>query len=205
VSLQDDNRKPPPLPPLPPPAIVAVPGPLRINARPAAINNYSRIRRVPLDIVLHCTDGCEGTNKDTDVAAMFASPLEKPRSSHYVVDADSVTRCVQDQQIAWHCGRTGNLIGIGIELCGSAKQTREQWLDVMSLATLQIAARLCADLCKTHGIPPTLVTDQGLLRKVSGITTHDYVSRAWNETTHSDPGPGFPINDFVRAVAVAMR
>jgi len=194
--------QPPPLPGTVA-TIVALPPPIAIKQRLASHRNYSAaVRLTTQAIVLHCTDGCEGASKDDDVAAMFAAgDLAKRRSCHYVVDADSVTRCVPDALTAWHCGKHGNAVAIGIELCGRASQTRAQWLDGFSLPTLQIAARLVADLCAVHGVPPVVLDSEGLRTGRRGITTHASVSAAWGETTHTDPGEGFPLADFVAAVA----
>lgn len=192
------------IPPAGEPPIVAAAS-YRLNHRPASLRNYSRVIRVPSLIVLHCTDGHEGVTKDTDVAAMFQDPnLEKKKSSGYVVDADSATCCVADQYVAWHCGHTGNMLGIGVEICGGAKQSRQQWFDAMSLPTLAIAARLCADLCRNWDLPARVVNTRGLLVHERGITTHAFVTDAWHETDHYDPGPGFPLGKFVRAVGVAL-
>jgi N-acetyl-anhydromuramyl-L-alanine amidase AmpD len=189
------------------PRIVSMPAPLAIKDRPAHSHNYSRSARLTTQcIVLHCTEGCEGASKDDDVAAMFADPeLEPRRSAHYVVDANSVTRCVPDALTAWHCGKHGNAVGIGIELCGRASQTRAQWFDAASIATLQIAARLVADLCAQHGVPPVMVNDRGLRAGQRGVTTHALVSLAWCESNHVDPGEGFPLSDFVLAVATTLQ
>jgi N-acetyl-anhydromuramyl-L-alanine amidase AmpD len=173
--------------------------------KPASLRNYARLVRTPTVIVVHCTDGHEGTTKDTDVAAMFQDPkLDPNRSSGYVVDTNSVTQCVADQYVAWHCGHTGNMRGIGIELCGKASQTRAQWFDALSLPMLCIAARLCADLCREWSIPPRIVNARGLVAGEHGITTHAYVTDAWHESNHHDPGPGFPLASFVQAVAEAV-
>lgn len=187
------------------PAIVAVSA-FPLNHRPASLRNYSRVVRTPTLIVVHCTDGHEGTTKDTDVAAMFQDPkLDPRRSAGYIVDANSVTHCVADQYVAYHCGHTGNLRGIGVELCGRASQSRPQWFDALSLPMLNIAARLCADLCLEWSIPARVVSTRGLLAGEHGIATHSSVSDAWHETTHHDPGPGFPLGKFVRAVAAAVE
>ncbi len=198
-----------PRPPGPEPRIVAWPRSVWLQPRdvPAHATNYSRTVRHPTVIVLHATQGHEGVNADTDCAAMFARPFppgEKKRSAHYVADADSVTRCVRDELTAFHCGHHGNAIGIGIELCGRADQTRAQWLDAMSLPMLCIAARLCADLCVTWAIPARVLTAGELVIGLHGLTTHACVSAAWRETDHTDPGPGFPLDAFVAAVAEAM-
>lgn len=186
--------------------IVAVPE-VVVKVRYAHPRNYRR-SKLPRDIqgiVMHCTDGHEGYRKDDDVAAMFQrNNLVKRRSCHYVVDSDSATCCVPDFSIAWHCGHTGNARFIGVELCGRARQTRAQWLDELSLPMLCIAARLVADLCLRHNVPAVYVDPEGLQLRRRGITTHEAIGAAWRQTTHTDPGPHFPLRAFVAAVAAAM-
>ena len=180
--------------------------PLVINSMPAHRNNYQYKRpgRVVTFIVIHCTDGHEGTRQDDNVAEMFAKrDLFPRRSCHYVVDADSVTQCVEDDSVAWHCGSTGNLRGLGIEICGFAKQTRADWLDDVSKATLGIAARLTHELCKRYNLPLEVLNADALRAGHSGITTHASVSAAWKESSHTDPGPNFPMDAFMRAVNMA--
>ncbi len=186
------------------PAIVAAAA-INIRRKPAHSNNYGHGERSPKLIVIHCTDGHEGPNKDADVAAMFADAnLHPRRSAHYVVDTDSVTQCVDDNMQAWHCGKTGNRLGIGIELCGKASQSYDQWHDSLSLPMVQIAARLVANLCQKHNIPCVYLTSRQLLEGRSGVTTHASVSIAWGESTHTDPGPGFPMVKLVNAAREAL-
>lgn len=185
--------------------IVATAGPLQIKQQLAHPTNYSPHRRLTTRaIVLHCTDGCEGTNAAEDCAHMFAGKLANQRSCHYAVDADSIVRSVPDLQVAWHCAHAGNAIGVGVEICGRASQTRAQWLDETSYRTLCLAARLVADLCTAFALPPRFVDAAGLRVGEPGITTHAEVSKAWQQTHHTDPGPGFPLVDFVSAVSAAM-
>jgi N-acetyl-anhydromuramyl-L-alanine amidase AmpD len=196
-----------PIAPKPEPIIIAAPAPLDVKAIPAALSNYSRVTRIPTVIVIHATHGAEGLTKDTDSALEISKPLPKgkERSFHYVCDGNSATQCVRDEYTAWHARHHGNSIGIGIELCGMADQSREQWLDSISLSTLRIAARLCADICDRWAIPPSLVDDKGLLEERHGITTHDFVSKAWKESHHWDPGPHFPLAEFIEAVQRAVK
>lgn len=196
---------PPPLPDVP--VIVAAPSnTFAVREMLAHPMNFSPAQRLHTQmIVLHCTDGCEGTAAAESCATMFRDPKLSPhRSAHYAVDADSATRCVPDMLTAWHCGHTGNAYGIGVELCGRADQTRNEWLDSTSMATLSVAARLVATLCTTHGIPAQVVNDRGLLAGVRGITTHSFVSSAWKQSDHHDPGAGFPLGAFVMAVSKAL-
>ncbi|HEY2736224.1 MAG TPA: peptidoglycan recognition family protein [Polyangiales bacterium] len=195
---------PPPLPAVP--VIVAVDAPLVIKERPAHRANFSSLQRPRTQfITIHCTGGHEGFRAGDPVAAMFADPMLTPhRSAHYVIDAGSATRCVPDMLTAWHGGHHANQLSIGVELCGSASQSRAQWLDDASLRTLNIAARAVAGLCAVHKIPPQVVNDRGLVNGMQGITTHSFVSQAWHESDHYDPGSGFPLGAFVIAVAKAM-
>jgi len=200
------------IPPPPPAAmaarIVAAPPWTPIRYTPAHASNYSVHRRAETRfVVVHCTDGCEGDHAGRDVAAMFAAPIPppgRPRSAHYVCDATTATRCVPDALTAWHCGHLGNALGIGVEICGRAGQTRAQWFDDASLATLCIAARVVADLCEVYQIDPMIADAASLRRGDGGITTHACVSDAWHESTHTDPGPNFPLVQFVMAVRRAM-
>lgn len=199
----EERQKPPP-PPRVEPIIVATPdASFVMKTMPAHLSNYSRVVRVPTVIVLHCTDGCEGSQKDTDEAFDITKP-NKNKSFHYAVDADSVTQCVNDEYTAWHARGHGNALGIGVELCGRADQTRAEWFDAVSLATMNNAARLCARLCNKWSIPAKVVNDRGLLNGESGITTHQFVASAWKQSNHYDPGPGFPLGAFVQAVATAL-
>lgn len=203
----DENQKPRPranVPARDEPTIIATPDTLLVlKSIPAHLSNYSRTVRIPTIIVLHCTDGCEGTQKDTDEAIAITKPAQN-KSFHYSVDADSAVQCVKDDYTAWHARGRGNALGIGIELCGRADQSRAEWFDAISLPTLNNAARLCARLCYKWNIPAKVVNDRALLNDESGITTHQFVSTAWKQSTHYDPGPGFPLGVFVRAVATAL-
>lgn len=177
---------------------------LLIRQITAHSTNYSRrVRDTTQAIVLHATDGHEGPTKAEDVAAMFSRPLPKSRSCTFVGDTDSVLQCVPPSLTAYHCGHTGNSRTEGVELCGFAKQTRAQWLDELSLPMLNRCARLVAQRCAANGIPPTFV-DRVMLRSgYRGITTHLEVSHAWFESKHTDPGPHFPLAEFIEAVRLA--
>lgn len=190
-----------------PPLIVAAPEPLKISVLLADPSNYSRAKREVEFITVHCTHGAEGIGKAAAAAKLISKPFppsEKKRSFGYAVDATSTFRCVPDLLTAWHAGRTANSRSIGVEICGSADQTRAEWLDKTSLATLSLAVRLVADLCREHKVPPVILNEAKLKARARGITTHAVVSATWHESTHWDPGPNFPLEDFVEAVRVAM-
>lgn len=188
-------------------ARIPVPAACSVTQHRAHATNFSPKLRNAKDvqaITLHATHGIEGPQAAFATAQRFAERLDRPVSAHYVIDSANVFCCVPDLLTAWHCGHHGNLLTIGLELCGSADQSRAQWLDAASVATLGLAARLCVTLCLRYGLPPAVVTPTGLRAGERGITTHAMVSQAWHESDHYDPGPGFPLGDFIVAVEAVL-
>jgi N-acetyl-anhydromuramyl-L-alanine amidase AmpD len=131
---------------------------------------------------------------------MFADPKLTPRrSAHEVIDSEHVIQCVLKAAHAWHCGHTGNDTTYGIEICGQANQTRDQWLDEISIKTLSLAAARVGILAKVFGLPIVMLTADDIKAGRTGITSHAEMSKAWHESTHTDPGPGFPWDLFLTA------
>jgi N-acetyl-anhydromuramyl-L-alanine amidase AmpD len=159
-------------------------------------------RRIDL-IVIHSMENDEKGTSAESCAQWFRNPLAKV-SAHYCVDVDSIVRCVRDQDVAWHApGANHN--GIGIEHAGRARQSRAEWQDAYSAAMLERSARLTAGLCARYRIPVTWLHPVDLLAGKRGITSHDNVSKAFKRGSHWDPGPGFPIELYLRAVANELR
>ncbi|HET8939209.1 MAG TPA: peptidoglycan recognition family protein [Polyangiales bacterium] len=167
-------------------------------------------RSAPLWVVVHATHGAEGLGKARQGARELAdlppdAAAHKRRSAHAFVDTGAIVQCVPWECEAWHCGRTGNRYGEGIELCGRADQTLEQWLDAKSLPMLALAARLVRWRCDANKLPLKWLTAPELQSFQRGITSHAEVSRAFRESSHWDPGPHFPIEAFVSAVQLVQR
>jgi N-acetyl-anhydromuramyl-L-alanine amidase AmpD len=166
-------------------------------------------RGVPLWIVIHCTEGHEGAGKAFDCAHELANiaPRDKggnPRSTHLVIDSADCIQCVPFEREAYHCGTTGNIYGEGIELCGMAEQTRAEWLDAQSLPMLAIAAHVIKWRSDVLRLPLVHVTAEGLRAKQPGITTHADITAAFpRDTTHTDPGPNFPLAELLEAARAA--
>jgi hypothetical protein len=154
-------------------------------------------------IVLHCMEYPETATTAEWCAAFFAGPNAPQASAHYAVDADSIVCCVRPNLIAWHAPGA-NKHGIGIEHGGFARQTRMQWLDDYSLAMLHLSAKLSAWLALQNKIPAQFVSADQLGRGMPGITTHWEVTKAFGKSDHCDPGPFFPINDYVAWTREAM-
>lgn len=194
----------------PKPAIVAATALPPIKMIEARWYRAGPRRKRTIWIVLHCTDGAEGPRKAEDGAHELAhipgkAHGGKPRSVHWFADTDSIVQCVPVECEAWHAGRNANMFGEGLELCGRASQTREQWLDAASLPMLCLAARHVRIRSDALGLPLRFVKAPELRANLPGITTHAEITRAFPaDTAHTDPGVGFPLDEFLAAVQAAV-
>lgn len=192
--IVDTAAEPPPAP-LPLPASTVPPTAPFLQAK-----NYTKGRIKPVGlIVLHTMEAAEASTTAENVAAWFAGAAAPQASAHFCVDADSVVQCVQVSDTAW-AAPGANANGIQIEHAGYAAQSAAQWADEYSQALLHRSADLVARLCSEHSIPPFFVDAAGLLRGERGITTHAEVSKAFKKSTHTDPGPNFPMTQYLSLV-----
>ena len=157
-------------------------------------------------IVVHDMEAPEKGDTAENVARWFAGPTAPEASAHYCVDADSIVRCVRDEDIAWHAPGA-NSTGIGIELAGYARQGRGDWLDAYSKRMLDTQAiPLIAALCRKHGIPAVWLTPQQVAAGKAGICGHIDVTKAFpGKGSHVDPGPGFPRDYLIAGVKAALK
>lgn len=159
-------------------------------------------------IVIHSMEAAEKGNTAEAVAQYFhrgpTGPDGKPRpaSAHYCCDSDSVVACVHDDDQA-AAAPGANRQGLHFELAGYARQSLKDWEDEYSDALLRQAAALCAEKAKAYGVPVRWLMPDELARGMRGFTSHYNVSLAWKRSTHTDPGPGFPVGRFLRYVREA--
>jgi N-acetyl-anhydromuramyl-L-alanine amidase AmpD len=154
----------------------------------------------PIDlVVIHSAEVGEEMDGAEALMRRCAAPDARRASWHYAVDADSVTQSVLETDRAWHAPGA-NSRAIGIEICGRARQTTEEWADDFSVKALELAAWLAAGICGRWGIPVAQVDEDGLKACRRGITTHAAVSRAFKMSDHWDPGPFFPMEHFMNRV-----
>jgi hypothetical protein len=130
--------------------------------------------------------------------AHYFDTAEARGSAHYVVDVAGEQHCVPDAHIAWHA--PPNQHSIGIEVCGEATYTREQWLSPAVWPAVVRAAGRTAELCARFAIPAVRIGVPELHEGGHGICGHVDVSETWHQSTHTDPGPGFPWPEFMAAV-----
>lgn len=151
-------------------------------------------RRIDL-IVVHTMEGDENGDAAERCALWFQDPRSR-LSAHYCVDADSIVQCAHDEDIAWHAPGA-NHDGLGIELAGRARQSRREWSDGYSNAVLRRGASLTGALCRRYRIPPIWLWPSDLRAGRRGIAPHVAVSEAFGQSTHRDPGLGFPSERFL--------
>jgi N-acetyl-anhydromuramyl-L-alanine amidase AmpD len=178
--------------------------------------NYTPASGRAIDlVVIHTMEAPEKPGTAKAVAQWFASKNAPKASAHYSIDDQTTIQCVREQDVAWAAPGT-NHNGIQLEHAGYASQTPSQWEDVYSRAVLERSAVLCARICERHHIPVVYVDAEGLLRGDRGVTTHAQVTKACAlaksrnatkspffkaRTTHTDPGPNFPMTAYLSAVA----
>lgn len=165
--------------------------------------------RKPQYVVLHYTAGHEGPT-DAENGAKYDKIRTDGTSTHYFTDSlGPAIQEVPEKDRAHAARRKGNEIGIQIEICGT-RQTRAQWLDATSRATLETTAWLVANICKRNRFPVKLLTvaetraayfaEEG--KRPFGITDHSRVTRAYPEDQgdHMDVGTEFPWDIFLEMV-----
>jgi N-acetyl-anhydromuramyl-L-alanine amidase AmpD len=158
-------------------------------------------RRIDV-VVIHSMEMDETATTAERCAAWFQNPSAKV-SAHYCVDSDSVVQCVREQDVAWHAPGA-NSDGIGIEHAGRAAQTTADWLDEYGRAMLALSAELVAGICGRYRIPVTWLQPADLLAGKRGLTSHNNVSQAFKRGSHWDPGPGFPVERYLRLVSTQL-
>jgi N-acetyl-anhydromuramyl-L-alanine amidase AmpD len=156
-------------------------------------------------IVMHSMEAPEKGGVARSVANYFAGGSGgRPASAHYCVDDREVIQCVQCKDIAY--GAPGaNRYGIHVELAGYARQSLSDWEDAFSKAMLANAADLVGRLLAVKfNIPQQYILADGLRAGHHGITTHLQCTTAFGGS-HTDPGSGFPMSQFIEMVIAASR
>lgn len=160
-------------------------GPLRIISRPSPHHN-ARPAGTKIDlVVLHADAG-----RTEEGTLGWLASKESGVSYHYLIGRlGTIYQCVPDKRRAWHAGASVfegrpncNNYSLGVSFAN--RQDGEPF----NARQLEAGVRLVADLCARHGIP------------VERITTHAAVSPG----RKVDPGPLFPLEDFLARVAAAL-
>lgn len=158
-------------------------------------------RKVIDNIVLHAAEDGEYWNSAEAIGQYFHLGPPKPASAHYGVDVDSIMQYVRDEDIAFHA--PPNERSIGIEQAGYSKQTRAEWLDDYGQKMLGLVARLVKAEAKKWNIPLVWLRPENLKLGARGLCTHYDVTLAFGQTTHTDPGMGYPKDVLLKLAEAA--
>lgn len=155
-------------------------------------------------IVLHTMECPSMPGKAMWCARYFAAGSDgRDASAHYCIDNGVIVHCVQEKDVAYGAPNA-NQRGIHIEHAGTSDQTAAQWKSVYNTAMLKLSAVMVADIAKRRGIPLTFLTSADIQDGKHGITTHRNVSAAYHTPGgHTDPGPDFPIHQYMEWVKEA--
>ena len=180
-------------------------------------NSYTEGRARQLRYVtIHYTAGSEGPTS-AEAGAAYDKKRTDGTSCHYFTDSlGPAVQEVKDEDTSHSAFPKGNTLGIHIEICGTA-QTRAQWLDATSKATLQTTAELVAYLLTKHKLPNHRLSvaetraawyaPEAERYKYEGFNDHGTITKAYPEDggTHTDVGPGFPWDVFEQMITDALE
>lgn len=155
-------------------------------------------------IVVHAAETAETPSTAENLGNYFSTNPQildgtRKASTHYGVDNNSIGHYVFDHLICYGAGGA-NLNGIHIEHAGYSAQSRDEWLDPYGIDMLKLSSRLTRELCGIYGVPKEYVNWEGLQQGKRGITTHNDVTLAFRRDDHTDPGVGFPMDQYIKWV-----
>lgn len=133
----------------------------------------------------------EGQDLSAEAMARYQLSPVAGGSYHGVIDAEGNTaRENDDEYIPWAAMFTGNRAGWHWSLAGRASFTREQWLSRPK--QMEKCAIVLAAYAKAKGIPTVKRSHVEVRARQGGVCGHDDISKAWQESDHTDPGVNFP-------------
>jgi hypothetical protein len=121
-------------------------------------------------------------------------------SAHECADNNSRVTCVRDMDIAY-AAPGANHNGLHVEQAGFARQSRAEWLDAFSRPMIEEQVALwVAEKAALYHIPLDFLDPAALKTlRPRGVTTHNNVRLAYGQTTHTDPGTGYPMDVMLAA------
>ena len=161
-------------------------------------------------IALHSAENQELPGQALHLLQWFAGSTAPEASANEIVDNKEILESVADSDTSWELANKAlNLIAWGIEITGHASNTAAQWGDPYETETLKNAViAVKAEMIK-RGIPPIHLTDSQIRAAVAGdptikgIITHADATRALSIAGgHTDPGPNFPLLQFLAQLKI---
>ena len=173
-------------------------GPVMVVTRTNLTTRRHVGRRSPVSLIaIHTMEAPEAAQTAENVANYFK---RVDTSAHWCVDNDSRVRVVKDEDTAWTLPGA-NSRSLNIEIAGYAKQDADDWADEYSIDALEIAAVCAAEWCDKYQIPIRKLTDDQIRSGAKGFVGHADANRVYKQSSHWDPGPGFPWAYFLGRVS----
>ena len=173
-------------------------GPAMVATRTNLTTRRHVGRRAPISLIaIHTMEAPEAAQTAENVANYFK---RVDASAHWCVDNDSRVRVVKDEDTAWTLPGA-NSRSLNIEIAGYAKQDADDWADEYSIDALEIAAVCAAEWCDKYQIPIRKLTDDQIRSGAKGFVGHVDANRVYKQSSHWDPGPGFPWAYFLGRVS----
>lgn len=148
-------------------------------------------------LVIHCTAGSDAKGS-TGTAAYFRDPDAKG-SAHYITDANLTLQSAFDSVVCWHA--PPNPHSLGIEMCCSlANDGLGHWALTNHVAMMRRTAKLTAQLALAYNVPVVKLSVAEVAAGKRGICGHWDVSRAFGQSSHTDPEKYFPWGTFMTMV-----
>ena len=165
--------------------------------------NYYRGRRKSVRlIVIHTMETPQKPGTALSVARWFAGPDAPIASAHYCFDDAETVQCVREEDTAWHAPGV-NSESVGFEHSGSAALRHAGWVDRYSQLVLTRSARQAAITAARHRIPLVHLTNEQLAAGAPGFVGHIQVTEVYKQGDHTDPGPEYPWDAYLKLVQAA--
>lgn len=144
------------------------------------------------NIVIHSTEGetAEGA------ASWFANPASAG-SAHMVVSDDIAFRTLEETLVPW-AAPPWNTRGYHVEIVGFAAWSTKEW-EAHEKRILNAAEKI-AFRCHRYQVNPVWLDEFMVSKNEHGITSHRIIDEVCHESTHTDPGPNFPVGMFMESV-----
>lgn len=156
--------------------------------------------QVPRWLVIHDEEYPLSATSAERIGAYFAR-TDAPGCAHYCHDSDSTVVCADPREVCWHA--PPNSGAVGHERDGYASWTPAQWNQPNAQrTTCRTAANMAANAVQ-YGIPTLLLGAAELRAGRHGFCTHASRSKAHGQSSHTDPGPHFPLGPFMALVRTA--
>jgi hypothetical protein len=150
-------------------------------------------------VVVHSMEAPEKGTTAEAVATYFANGSGgRPSSADWCFDSNSEVECVRATDEAYHAPPASRWTR-GYEHAGYARQTAQDWHDPFSWAMLRRSAVMLGKESQRFKFPIRYLSVADLKAgRIDGVTTHDAVSKAFGKSSHWDPGPGFPMTEWLK-------